>query len=230
MEQKLIDINGIPAVVFGKKSNKSYIYVHGRCGNKFVAETFAGIAEERGYQTIAFDLPEHGDRHDSKRLDVWDGTSDLTSIAEYVFSRYDEVSLYGCSIGAYFSLVCMADKKLVRCLFQSPIADMKWLVTSMMRWNNVDEERLRREGEIKTPTEPLRYDFYRYIMDNPLPEWKHKTFILCGAKDELQPIESVKAFAKRSGAVLTIAENSGHAFMGEGDSQIVEKWLRENIR
>lgn len=230
MEQKIVNVNGIPAVIFGRKSNKAYIYVHGRCGNKFVAESFAGIAEERGYQTVAFDLPEHGERHDTKRLDVWDGTADLTSVAEYVFSQYAEVSLYGCSIGAYFSLVCMANKKLGRCLFQSPIVDMEWLVKSMMRWNGVTEERLRHEGEIKTPAEPLRYDFYQYIVNTPMPEWKQKTFVLYGAMDELQPLESIRVFTEHSGAVLTIAENSGHAFMADGDAAIVENWLREVVR
>ena len=40
---------------------KVYIHVHGKMSRKEYAEAFAEIAEKKGYQTISFDLPEHGE-------------------------------------------------------------------------------------------------------------------------------------------------------------------------
>ena len=50
-------VEGIPAVLWGEPSAKIYIYVHGKQGYKEYAEAFAKVAEEKGYQTLSFDLP-----------------------------------------------------------------------------------------------------------------------------------------------------------------------------
>lgn len=46
MERNLILIDSIPTIVWGKKSEKIYIYVHGKNGNKEEALFFANIAEK----------------------------------------------------------------------------------------------------------------------------------------------------------------------------------------
>ncbi len=53
MERNLILIDSIPTVVWGKESEKIYIYVHGKNGNKEEALFFANIAERKGYQTLS---------------------------------------------------------------------------------------------------------------------------------------------------------------------------------
>jgi hypothetical protein len=77
------------------------------------------------------------------------------------------VSLFACSLGAYFSLNTYADKCFEKCLFQSPIVDMKWLVEHMMLWSNVSEEQLKAEQEIETAVDTLRWDYYQYIISHP---------------------------------------------------------------
>ena len=57
---KKIVAEGIPAVLWGGPSDKIYIYVHGKQGYKEYAEAFAKVAEEKGYQTLSFDLPIWG--------------------------------------------------------------------------------------------------------------------------------------------------------------------------
>ena len=47
MERNLILIDSIPTVVWGKESEKIYIYVHGKNGNKEEALFFANIAERK---------------------------------------------------------------------------------------------------------------------------------------------------------------------------------------
>ena len=49
------------------------------------------------------------------------------------------------------------------------------------------------------------------------------------AKDNLQPLEVMEAFAKGFGAGLTVSPDSEHPFMGPEDEAIVEKWLTRVI-
>ena len=158
MKNEKLWIDKIPAILWGKASDKIYIHVHGKLSRKEYAEQFAVIAESKGYQTLSFDLPEHGERTcHTYRCDVWNGVHDLTVIADYVFSRWDQVSLFACSLGAYFALNAYADRPFVKCLFQSPIVDMKWLVEHMMIWSGVTEKQLEEEKEIDTDIDTLRW-------------------------------------------------------------------------
>lgn len=229
-ERQSITIEGIPAILWGKPSQEIYIHVHGKQSRKEYAEGFAEIAEEKGCHTISFDLPEHGERTDKAyRCDVWNGVKDLNIIADYVFSRWNKASLYACSLGAYFSLCAYAHRPFEKCLFQSPIVDMEWLVRHMMLWSGVSETELFEKGEIMTDIDLLRWDYYQYIMTHPITEWTVPTRILYGAKDNLQPKASMLAFAEKFGARLTVSEQSEHPFMADGDREIADKWLYENI-
>mgnify|MGYP006949719393 FL=1 len=52
MEKKLIYIDSIPAIIWGKNSSKVYIYVHGKMGNKEEAAFFADIAEKKDRKSV----------------------------------------------------------------------------------------------------------------------------------------------------------------------------------
>ena len=230
MDKKQFNIDGIPAILWGKPSEKIYIHVHGKMSRKEYAEQFAKIAENKGYQTLSFDLPEHGERTDSAyRCDVWNGVKDLNTIADYVFARWNAVSLFACSLGAYFSLNAYTDRCFDKCLFLSPIVDMKWLVEHMMLWSGVTKERLQKEQEIKTDIDTLRWDYYRYILSHPIEKWNFPTSILYGGKDNLQPLSSLQMFAEEFGVALTVSEQSEHPFMSSEDIDIASRWLSENI-
>lgn len=229
MKPEKIYIDSIPALIWGKKSEKAYIFVHGKKSCKEYAKQFASVAERRGCQTISFDLPEHGERTDGERCDVWNGKKDLKKIADYAFGRWKSVSLFACSLGAYFSLEALNGYKLQKALFLSPIVDMRLLTENMMLWSDVSAERLEREKEIPTSIDTLRWDCYNYIISHPVTKWNIPTAILYGGKDNLQPKETVEDFCKRFGAVLTVSDESEHPFMAEGDEKILEEWYFENI-
>lgn len=129
-----------------------------------ICRRFAKLAEEKGYQTITFDLLEHGERkNDFYRCDIWNGINDLNKIADYAFLKWTNVSLFACSLGAFFSLNAYERRVFSNCLFQSPVLDMVFLIIKMFEWFDVTEERLKLEKEIFTPIDTLRWEDYQYI-------------------------------------------------------------------
>lgn len=230
MEGTRIEIDGIPALVWGEKSDKVYLCVHGKMSSKEAAGGIAEVAARLGCQTISFDLPGHGERkHEQARCDIWNGVRDLTVVGDYVFARWKEVSLYACSLGAYFSLHAYQGRDIRKCLFQSPIVDMEYLIGQMMKWFDISEERLEREREIDTPIDVMTWDYYQYVKAHPVQAWDADTHILFAGLDTLQSREVMADFAQRFDCGLTIAEDSDHPFMEAGDGAIVTKWLQENM-
>lgn len=230
MNAERIEIAGIPALVWGKASEKVYLCVHGKLSCKESAEGVAEIAAARGYQTISFDLPAHGERQtEDRRCDIWNGIHDLTLVADDVFRRWKQVSLYACSLGAYFSLHAYADHPFEKCLFQSPILDMEYLIRQMFLWFDISEERLAQEKEIDTPIDLMTWDYYQYVLAHPVKKWQVPTEILYGGKDDLQSLAVMQEFSRNSGCSLTLAENSRHPFMEEADLPIVQQWLHDHL-
>lgn len=231
LKRERIQISGIPALIWGKSSDKVLLCVHGKMGAKECVEHIAKIAQEKGYQTVSFELPQHGERKDgAERCDIWNGIRDLTMVGDYVFLRWNEVSLYACSLGAYFSLHAYFARGFKQCLFQSPILDMEYLIGQMMQWFAVSEKRLEQEKEIDTPIDVLSWEYYQYVKAHPVTNWKTPTGILYAGKDNLQSMQVVTDFARKFGCTVTVSECSEHPFMEAGDGPIVERWLRENIK
>lgn len=225
-----VDIGGIPALIWGEPSDKAYLCVHGKMSSKESAEGIARIAAQRGYQTISFDLPQHGERKaESRRCDIWNGIHDLGVIGDYVFRRWKDVSLYACSLGAYFSLHAYQGYTFRKCLFQSPILDMEYLIRQMFLWFGITEERLVRENEIDTPIDLMSWDYFQYVLAHPVSRWDSPTSILYGGKDDLQSLAVIQDFASRFGSEITLSENSEHPFMKEADFPIVDQWLRDHL-
>ena len=72
MKTQKLEISGIPALLYGEESRKVYLYVHGKMGCKEEALPFAELACPAGYQVLAVDLPEHGERRgSSEKLLPW---------------------------------------------------------------------------------------------------------------------------------------------------------------
>lgn len=198
--------------------------------DKESAEAFAQIAEGKGYQTISFDLPEHGERkNQGYRCDIWNGISDLHQISSYTFANWNSVSLFACSLGVYFSLQAYKNITFEKCLFLSPIVNMEYLIQNMFLWFHVTEEMLYKEKEIPTPIDTLSWDYYQYVKKNPVTKWNSPTYILYGGKDNMQSLQVIEAFAKLNRVALTISEQSEHSFMGNGDSEIIKSWIYGNL-
>ena len=58
MKKQTVTLAGVPAVLYGERSRRAYLYLHGKNGCKEEAERFAATDCEAGWQVLAIDLPE----------------------------------------------------------------------------------------------------------------------------------------------------------------------------
>ena len=235
METKRIKINNIPSIIWGEKSSKVFIAIHGNMSNKEdkVIEILANKVTNKGYQLISFDLPEHGERKiDTNYLcKVQNCVNDLKQIIEYAKVNYNEINIWACSIGAYFSLLAYKDEDLKQCLFLSPVVNMKIIIENMMLWSNTTEKELNEKQEIKTDFgQTLYWDYYLYVKENPITNWNKKTYILYGNKDNMQNENIIKDFSNEFNCDLTILRNGEHYFHTEEQLNFYNDWLDKIIK
>ena len=235
METKRIKINNIPSIIWGEKSSKVFIAVHGNMSNKEdkVIEILANKVTNKGYQLISFDLPEHGERKiDTNYLcKVQNCVNDLKQIIEYAKANYNEINIWACSIGAYFSLLAYKDEDLKQCLFLSPVVNMKIIIENIMLWSNTTEKELNEKQEIKTDFgQTLYWDYYLYVKENPITNWNKKTYILYGNKDNMQNESVIKDFSNEFNCDLTIFKNGEHYFHTEEQLNFYNDWLDKIIK
>ena len=225
-----INISNIPSIIWGKKSNRVFIAVHGNMSNKEddVIKILAEKATSNGFQVLSFDLPEHGERKDNNNYlcNVQNCVKDLNQIIEYAKKNYKEISLWACSMGAYFSLLAYKDENIKHCLFLSPIVNMKVIIDNMMLWNNTTEKTLKEKQKIKTNFGPTLYwDYYKYVKENPILNWNKETFILYGNKDNMQDQSILQEFSNEFNCNLSILENGEHYFHTEEQLNYYKNWL-----
>lgn len=234
MKKKFIKIDNIPLVIWGEDSSKVFIAIHGNQSNKedIVIEILAKIAVSKGYQVISFDLPKHGDRVSENTLcKVQNCVPELLKIYDFVSERYEEINLWACSLGAYFSLAAYQQVDFKQCLFLSPVVDMQRLIENMMSWFNICEKDLKEQMVIETPIgETLYYDYYCYVKEHPIIKWNNQTMILYGQKDNLCEYEYIQKFTKRFKCDLKIMENGEHFFHLDNQLEFYQKWLEEKIK
>lgn len=234
MKAERININNIPSIIWGEKSNKVFIAVHGNMSNKEdeVIKILAENVVPKGYQVLSFDLPEHGERKEDKNYlcKVQNCVRNLKQVMEYAKANYDEINLWACSMGAYFSLLTYKDEMLKRCLFLSPVVNMKVIIDNMMLWNNTTEEELKTKQEIRTNFgQTLYWDYYEYVKENPITNWDKSTYILYGDKDNMQERSIIQEFANKFQSELAIVEEGEHYFHTKEQLEIYQKWLNETV-
>lgn len=228
MKNNEIKIDGVPAVVYGEKSDKLFICVHGLCGNKNEAEKFAEVAQYGGYQILSVDLPEHGGRMDGKKLLPWEVVPELRAIVEYAKTKWKEINVRAVSIGAYFSLLSFIGYDVKKCLLVSPLTDMVEIIGGMMKAAGVSEKELEEKGEIRTDFgQTLSWKYLCFARKNPVCKIGSDTRILCAENDEVVPHFTVKNFAKKYGCDLDVYENGEHFFHTETQVAYMRKW--ENV-
>ncbi len=233
MKKEMVNIHGIPAVIWGDSSSRGIIAVHGNMSHKMdvPVERLASEAVEKGYQVLSFDLPEHGERKEEKTLcKVKQCVKELCVIMEYAKAEWKEISLFANSMGAYFSLLAYENENLKHAWFLSPVVDMERIIENMMQWFQVTEEQLETEQTVATPIgQNLYWDYYCYVKEHPVRVWNVPTDILYGEKDEMCEQEIVADFVKQFGCELEIVKGAEHYFHTPEQLQALENWLQNTL-
>ncbi|CEO22390.1 alpha/beta hydrolase [Paraclostridium sordellii] len=234
MIKKYFKIENIPAILWGESSENIFIAVHGNLSNKEddIIQIFAKKAVSLGYQVISFDLPEHGERvEEDIKCKVWDCVRELNLIMNYVKQNWNNISLFACSMGAYFSLLAYKDDFIKQSLFISPVLNMKRIIDNMMLWFDIDEEYLKSKQIVKTSIgQNLYWDYYCDVKDNPIDKWNITTNILYGLKDDLCESDIVFKFVKRFNCNITVMNKGEHYFHTQEQLKFFKQWVDESIR
>lgn len=120
-------------------------------------------------------------------------------------------------------------KKIDEAFFISPIVNLEKLIADMMIWANVTEKELHDKKEIATDFgENLSWKYLCYVRENPI-KWSVPTHILYGEKDNLTSLETMKNFAKKIGATLTVMNGGEHFFHTAEQMNFLDNWL-ENLK
>jgi len=211
---KVFYINSIPCILYGKPSKGVYLYVHGQHSCKEAAEKFAEIVNTKGWQVLAIDLPEHGQRKEDKTgFYAWNVVPELKDLLEYAKNNWRYIGLRAHSIGAYFSMMSYQGELFENVQLVSPILDMEKLCEDMMMWASVTPMQLEKERFVQTDFgQILSWEEYCYAKEHPVVVWDSKTAIMYGAKDDLTTIDTVKAFTSKFKCELKVFENGEHWF------------------
>lgn len=195
------------------------IYVHGKDGSAEEAEH---------YRPLFPDSDVLGLDYQSQK--PWEAETEFPRFFDMHSKYYDTVTLIANSLGAYFSVQSLADRRIAQALFISPIVDMEKLITDVMHRLNVTEAELERKGEIATPFgEALSWNYLRYARTHPV-RWNVPTRILYGGCDDLTARDTVTAFAARIGAELTVMEDGEHWFHTEEQLRFLDRWIEKSAQ
>ena len=193
------------------------IYIHGKGGN---------IEETNHYQSIFRESDVIG--FDYKSQTPWEAEIEFPMLYDRYAKSYDSVILIANSIGAYFTMLSLAEKNISQALFISPIVDMEKLIMDMMKWLNITEDELKSKKEVETEFgETLSWEYLSYVKDHPI-RWSVPTSILYGEKDNLTSKETITKFAEQIGATLTIMENGEHWFHTDEQLNFLDTWVKKS--
>ena len=200
------------------KMRRIIIYIHGKGGNAEEANHYRSLFSES--DVVGFDYTSQN---------PWDAKNEFPGLFDSCSKAYDEVILIANSIGAFFAMSALAEKRISKALFISPIVNMEKLITDMMMWSNVTEDELESKKEIPTAFgETLSWEYLCYVRRHPI-RWHIPTCILYGGRDHLSSRETISEFAEKQGADLTVMEDGEHWFHTREQIQFLDDWLRRSI-
>ncbi len=190
------------------------IYVHGKGGNADEALHYKSLFPNA--DVLGFDY---------KAETPWDAKKEFPVYFDSVAAGYGEVTLIANSIGAFFSMNALADKPVKQAYFISPIVNMEKLICNMMAWAGVSEEELREKKTVPTNFgETLSWEYLCYVRENPI-KWRVPTKILYGSNDNLTSLDTMRDFAQKIGAPLTVMDAGEHWFHTAEQMAFLDKWM-----
>ena len=192
------------------------LYIHGKGGS---------AAECEHYRALFPDDEVFG--LDYQTFTPWETGAEIHTAVEKLKDEYESIILIANSIGAYFSMSAGIDGMIREAYFISPIVDMEKLISDMMLWASVTEDKLKFQGVIHTDFgEDLSWDYLCYVRSHPV-NWSVSTQILYGSLDNLTSLETIKSFTDKRNAGLTVMEGGEHWFHTDEQMQFLDSWIRK---
>lgn len=227
-----IKIDQIPALLYGEKREKLILAVHGSHSSK-IDDCIWILAEEatkQGYQVLAFDLPRHGERvYEEAPCMVQECVMELRAILQYAKGLAKQISLFGCSTGAYFSLLAFSEEPIEKAWFLSPVTDMERIIHNIMGYCGITEKEFESLEVVENPIETLYWDYYQYIKAHPIQKWHPPTHILRSETDPLSEKAYASAFAERFSCELEEQPGGAHWFHTEEQLEYFRNWLKKRL-
>lgn len=193
---------------------KTVLYIHGKGGN---------ASESTHYERLFPDCKVIG--LDYKTFSPWETGKEIHEAVVSLKTEFESIILIANSIGAFFSMNANLNGLIEKAYFISPVVNMEKLICDMMKWANVTEAELEQRKIIPTDFgEELSWEYLCYVRAHPL-NWKVPTSILYGEKDNLTSIETIKDFAEKQGASLTVMKGGEHWFHTEEEMKFLDEWI-----
>ena len=190
------------------------LYIHGKNGSAAESEHYAPLFPGSKVIGLAY-----------QTFTPWETGKEILDAVLGLKEKYGSVTLIANSIGAYFSMNAGIDTMIRRAYFISPIVDMEKLIGDMMLWAGVTGAELEARGVIHTDFgEDLSWDYLRYVRSHPI-RWDAPTQILYGENDALTSLETIRGFAERHNAALTVMKGGEHWFHTEEQMHFLDDWI-----
>lgn len=195
------------------------IYVHGKGGNIEEADHYKQFFNS-DFDIVGFDY---------KSETPWEAKNEFSEFFDKKTSKYDKIILIANSIGAYFSMLSLADQRISKAMFVSPIIDMERLILNMMDWTHITESDLKEQKVIDTTFgESISWEYLSYVRKHPI-KWNIPTEILCAENDEMTSVDTMIEFANKINAKISIIKDGEHWFHKEEQIAFLDKWFMERI-
>ena len=195
------------------------IYIHGQGGNEKEADYYKKFFDSK-HVIIGFDY---------KSRFPWEAQLEFPDFFDLATSQYNKIYLIANSIGAYYSMLSLANKSIEKAMFISPIVDMEKVILNMMAQSNISEENLRKRKEITTSSGThLSWRYLSHARNNPII-WNIPTHILYAENDNITSLETMMNFANKIGATVTVMNHGEHWFHTEEQMNFLDKWFKKFI-
>lgn len=196
--------------------NKVIVYIHGKGGSAEEAKHYRSLFKD--YDIIGFDYTAQS---------PWEAKDEFPNFFGSICRKYESVTVIANSIGAFFTMVSLCNRRIERALFISPIVNMEKLIAKMMTWANITEDELREKEKIETNFgETLSWEYLCYVREHPVT-WTIPTHILYGEKDHLTSYETISEFANKITVTLTVMKNGEHWFHTEEQMKYLDHWIEQ---
>ena len=202
-----------------KDLKKVIIYIHGLHGTAKEAKEYVHI---KGYDIKGLEY---------KDGNPWEVGPFIKDKFAQLIKHYDEVYVVANSIGAFYTFEYLADFKIKKAFFISPIVSMFQNIVDLMTMYGITDKQFEKKRFIELDDGTLlSYDFYQHV-SNEEDHWKIPTEILYGAYDEVVYTGSMMEFLENHPlARLTVKSDAEHYFSSVEEKRFIQNWIKRGLK